>query len=108
MVMWQFATSLGVYGVYTALVGLTAGAYISLMPSVVALLVGMDNLYSGVATSWVLMSVGSLLGTPMFGLMQSNLGWTASIQFAGAATVVAALSMLAIRFKLDRRPFVKI
>ncbi|KAI7881456.1 MFS general substrate transporter [Lichtheimia hyalospora FSU 10163] len=108
MVMWQFSNSLAVYGVYCALVGLTAGAYISLMPSVVALLVGMGNLYSGVAMSWVLMSVGSLLGTPMFGLMQQKLGWTASRQFAGAATVVSALCMLAVRIMLDKRPFVKI
>lgn len=108
MALWPFSHSLPVCGIFSAAIGLSAGTYFGLIPSVLARIAGMERLYVSGAVAWMFISIGSLLGTPFVGKMQKDLGWPYAIQFAGAVELVAALCMLAIRLLLDRRLWSKI
>jgi predicted MFS family arabinose efflux permease len=109
MVIWQFATSYGIFILYCVLYGLTAGGFVSLLPVVTADIVGVENIQKGLGMAYLITVVGNLLGTPIIGSLLSAYGWTASIQFAGSMTVVASLFMLALRFVVSEgRVFAKI
>ncbi|KAI9253802.1 major facilitator superfamily domain-containing protein [Phascolomyces articulosus] len=108
MVVWQFATTYGAFVAYCVLFGLTGGAFVSLMPPVVADIVGIENIQKGVSMAYALTMFGNLLGTPVSGKLRGQFGWTAAIQFPGAMTVAAGLSALTIRFLLNRKLFAKV
>ncbi|KAI9488484.1 major facilitator superfamily domain-containing protein [Zychaea mexicana] len=108
MVVWQFATSYGAFVAYCVLFGLSGGAFVSLMPPVVADIVGIENIQKGVSFSYFLTMFGNLLGTPVSGKLQKQFGWTAAVQFPGAMTVAAGLSAVVIRFLLNRKFFAKV
>ena len=86
MVVWQFATTYGAFVAYCVLFGLTGGSFVSLMPPVVADIVGIENIQKGVSISYALTMFGNLLGTPISGKLREQFGWTAAIQFPGAMT----------------------
>ena len=86
MVVWQFATTYGAFVAYCVLFGLTGGSFVSLMPPVVADIVGIENIQKGVSISYALTMFGNLLGTPVSGKLRGQFGWTAAIQFPGAMT----------------------
>ena len=108
MVVWQFATSYGIFVLYCVLFGLTAGAFVSLLPPVVADIVGIENIQKGVGLSYFLTMFGNLIGTPVAGQLQSQFGWTAAIQFPGAMTVSAGISVLVVRLLLNPKLFAKV
>lgn len=103
MVLWQLSSTLPMYAIYCILVGFTAAMYMSLMPSIVASLVGMNYLYSGAMLSWMVAAIGGLLGTPVFMKLQASLGWTGAIQIAGASSLFATLCLIAARLWVDKR-----
>ncbi|KAI7852924.1 major facilitator superfamily domain-containing protein [Circinella umbellata] len=86
MVVWQFASTYGAFVAYCVLFGLTGGSFVSLMPPVVADIVGIENIQKGVSISYALTMFGNLLGTPVSGKLRGQFGWTAAIQFPGAMT----------------------
>ncbi|CDS13891.1 hypothetical protein LRAMOSA06064 [Lichtheimia ramosa] len=103
MVLWQLSSTLPMYAIYCILVGFTAAMYMSLMPSIVASLVGMNYLYSGAMLSWMVAAIGGLLGTPVFMKLQASLGWTGAIQIAGASSLFATLCLITARLWVDKR-----
>lgn len=103
MVLWQLSSTLPMYTVYCLLVGFSAAMYMSLMPSIVASLVGMDYLYTGAMLSWMIAAIGGLLGTPVFMKLQASIGWTGAIQLAGGSSIFATLCLVAARLWVDRR-----
>lgn len=103
MVLWQFSSNIPMYAIYCILIGFTASTYVSLMPSIVATLVGMNHLYSGAMIAWMMSAIGGLLGTPIFMKLQTTLGWTGAIQIAGASSLFATLCLIATRLWVDRR-----
>ena len=108
MVLWQLSSTLPMYTIYCILVGFTAAMYMSLMPSIVASLVGMNYLYSGAMLSWMVAAIGGLLGTPVFMKLQATLGWTISVQIAGASSIVATLCLIVVRLWVDQRIICKL
>ncbi|KAG0170499.1 hypothetical protein DFQ28_001813 [Apophysomyces sp. BC1034] len=98
MVIWQLSSSYEVYTAYAVLYGLTGGGFVSLFPVVVADIVGLANVQRGLGMCYLSTTVGTLLGTPIVGLLQQQYGWTAAIQCTGAPTVVSALVLLVLRF----------
>lgn len=127
MVIWQFSDSFGPFVAYCVLFGLTGGGFVSLLPPVIADIVGIENIQKGVSFAYMMTMFGSkykkdscmclrthivvvsdLLGTPISGQLQSNFGWTAAIQFPGAMTVAAALGALCARLLMSRKIFKKI
>lgn len=108
MVLWQVSTTYNVYVAYCVLFGLTGGGFVSLMPPVVAELVGIDNIQSGVGMAYLMTMIGNLLGTPLAGLLQGAKGWTAAIQFAGAMTVAAGIVAIVLRFIRSSKLLIRI
>ena len=108
MVLWQYSTSYGVYVVYCVLFGVTAGAFISLTPPVIATIVGMENIQKGVNMAYFLTMVGNLLGTPVSGKLLTQFGWTAAIQFPGAMTVIAAIFAIVVRLMMSPNLFARV
>ncbi|KAI7881459.1 MFS general substrate transporter [Lichtheimia hyalospora FSU 10163] len=108
MVLWKFSYTLVTYSFYCALIGLTSSLYISTVSPMAVRLLGMQHLYVGTSLAWMSTSIGVLLGTPFFGRLLAERGWSFAIQFTGAIEFAAALCMLATRFLLDQRLISKI
>ncbi|KAI9317746.1 major facilitator superfamily domain-containing protein [Dichotomocladium elegans] len=108
MIVWQFADTFNVFVVYCVLFGLTGGGFVSLLPPVIAEIVGIEKIQQGISVSYFLTMFGNLLGTPISGLLQSQFGWTAAIQFPGAMTVGAAIAMLVARLLVNPNIFKKV
>ncbi|KAI8147113.1 major facilitator superfamily domain-containing protein [Fennellomyces sp. T-0311] len=108
MTIWQFSTSYGIFVVYCALFGATAGAFTSLTPPVVADILGMEHIQMGSNLTYFLTMFGNLLGTPVSGKLLSQYGWTAAIQFPGAMTVLAGISAGVIRFLMNPKLLAKV
>ncbi|KAG0180166.1 hypothetical protein DFQ29_001144 [Apophysomyces sp. BC1021] len=108
MVLWQLSSTYPIYVVYALLNGLSGGGFVSLLPAVTAEIVGIDNIQRGLAMAYLGTAAGSLLGTPIAGLLQRWYGWTAAIQFAGAMSVAAGLVGLVLRMirsrEMDQHP----
>lgn len=108
MVIWQFSDSFGPFVAYCVLFGLTGGGFVSLLPPVIADIVGIEHIQKGVSFAYMMTMFGNLLGTPISGQLQTKFGWTAAIQFPGAMTVAAALGALGARVLMSRKVFKKI
>ncbi|KAI8145443.1 major facilitator superfamily domain-containing protein [Fennellomyces sp. T-0311] len=108
MVVWQSASSYGIFVLYCVLFGVTAGAFVSLLPPIVADIVGIEHIQKGVGLSYFLTMFGNLLGTPVSGQLKSQFGWTAAIQFPGAMTVAAGISIVVVRILLKPKLFAKV
>ncbi|KAI8089262.1 major facilitator superfamily domain-containing protein [Halteromyces radiatus] len=98
MVVWEFSTSYGPYIAYCVLYGLTGGAFVSLLPVLIADIVGVENIQRGIGMSYTMTVFGSLFGTPLIGLLLQRYGWTDAIQFCGATTVFSSLVVLYLRY----------
>jgi predicted MFS family arabinose efflux permease len=109
MLIWQFANNYAVFAVYCVLYGLTGGGFVSLLPVTTAEIVGVENIQKGLGMAFMTAVVGSLVGTPIVGLLVSSYGWTAAIQFAGGITMAAAICILTLRIILSEgKIFVKV
>ncbi|ORZ08106.1 major facilitator superfamily domain-containing protein [Absidia repens] len=109
MLLWQFADSYGMYVAYALLFGLSAGAFVSMVPAVTFDIVGIENIQYGLGMAYAATTPGTLMGTPISGLLQTHFGWTAAIQYCGALTMTASLMALALRMvKANYRIFAKV
>ncbi|KAI8338203.1 major facilitator superfamily domain-containing protein [Chlamydoabsidia padenii] len=109
MVLWQFSASYGIYVAYALLFGLSGGAFVSMIPSVTADIVGISKIQNGLGMSYLATTVGTLMGTPISGLLQTQFGWTAAIQWCGALTMSASIVALVLRMvRADYKLFVKV
>lgn len=108
MLIWQFSETYAAFVAFCVLYGLTGGGWVSLFPVITAEVVGVKNIQRGLSLCYFTTIVGTLTGTPIVGQLQATYGWTAAIQFAGAPTVAAALIMLVLRVKFEKRVFVRV
>ncbi|KAI8333843.1 major facilitator superfamily domain-containing protein [Chlamydoabsidia padenii] len=97
--LWQFSSSYGAYTVYCVFCGLTVGVFVSLLPMVIADIVGVLNIQHGIGFCYSTMVFGVLLGAPISGKLLQNYSWTVAIQFIGATTLVASLFLGWLRMK---------
>ncbi|KAI8074537.1 major facilitator superfamily domain-containing protein [Gongronella butleri] len=97
MVLWQFSHSYGVYVLFCVLYGFTSSVFVSLLPPILADVVGVENIQVGIGMSYMLTFFGSLVGPPLIGILLQQYGWTAAIQFSGAPTVASGLVILYLR-----------
>ncbi|CAO3599801.1 unnamed protein product [Absidia cylindrospora] len=65
MVLWQFSESYGVYVAYALLFGLSAGAFVSMIPAVTFDIVGIENVQCGLGMAYAGTTIGNLMGTPI-------------------------------------------
>ncbi|SAM07734.1 hypothetical protein [Absidia glauca] len=96
-VLWQFSSSYGLYIAYCVLYGLTGGAFVSLLPVVIADIVGVKNIQRGIGMCYTISLFGNLLGSPIIGKLLQTYNWTCAIQFSGATTLGAALILIYLR-----------
>ncbi|KAJ3358509.1 hypothetical protein GGF32_000351 [Allomyces javanicus] len=118
IVLWLPAgTAQGMLIAYASVFGLTAGAYIALLPSVLAQLFGAHRLPSMLGSVAVANAVGNLAGPPIAGaLVAAGKGavWSPALEYGGAIVfsgvvmAVGALIMVYLRFAmLDGRMWAK-
>ncbi|ORZ15243.1 major facilitator superfamily domain-containing protein [Absidia repens] len=98
-VVWQFSTAYDTYIAYCVLYGLTGGAFVSLLPVVIADIVGVKNIQRGIGMCYTITLFGSLLGTPIIGKLLEIYDWSSAIQFSGATTIGSGLILLYLRMK---------
>lgn len=108
MVIWQLAHNYATFAVYCVLYGLSAGGFVSLLPVTTAEIVGVENIQRGLGLAYFSTIFGSLLGSPLIGLLYSSRGWTSSIQFAGSLTIGASVFLLILRIIMSKKVFAKI
>jgi predicted MFS family arabinose efflux permease len=108
MVIWQLARNYATFAVYCVFYGLTAGGFVSLLPTTTADIVGVENIQKGLGMAYLMTVIGSLLGSPVIGLLYSSYGWTAAIQFAGSMTFVGSLFVLVLRLMISGSIFYKV
>lgn len=82
---------------FPRLYGLTGGGFVSLLPTLTADLVGIRNLSRGLGMCYMSAMWGTLLGTPLAGILSDRAGYTACIEFAGAMTITSSLIILILR-----------
>ncbi|KAI8074544.1 major facilitator superfamily domain-containing protein [Gongronella butleri] len=97
MVMWQFSTSYNVYVGFCVLYGLTSSVFVSLLPAILADIVGVRKIQQGIGMAYSIAFFGSLVGPAIAGILLQQFGWTAAIQFSGAPTVAGGLVVLYLR-----------
>ncbi|SAL99686.1 hypothetical protein [Absidia glauca] len=101
-----FSTFLSAYAI---LFGLSGGAFVSMIPSVTADIVGIANIQTGLGMSYAATTIGNLMGTPISGLLQTQYGWTAAIQWCGAITMSASVVALVLRMvRADYKLYAKV
>ncbi|CAO3631663.1 unnamed protein product [Cunninghamella blakesleeana] len=98
MVIWQFSTDINTYIAFCIVYGLMAGVFVSLLPIVIAEIVGVENIQCGIGMTYTITLFGNLLGSPLIGLLKDKYGWTIAIQFAGAPTILSGIILLYLRF----------
>ncbi|KAF9158556.1 hypothetical protein BGX21_003169 [Mortierella sp. AD011] len=107
---WMNTHDLAMATVFAIAYGTSAGGFVSLFPVVAAKVIGLETLAATVGLLFSGNFFGNLLGTPLASAIISASGgsYTWAIVFAGAAPLVGASLLLIIRFKDERRIFVKV
>ncbi|KAI8336961.1 major facilitator superfamily domain-containing protein [Chlamydoabsidia padenii] len=98
-ILWQFSSNYASYVAYCVLYGLTGGAFVSLLPVVIADIVGVQNIQRGIGMCYTITLFGNLLGTPIVGKLLQNYNWTCAIQFSGAMTIASSLIVVYLRMR---------
>lgn len=98
MVIWQFSSETNIYIGFCIVYGLVSGVFVSLLPVVIAEIVGVENIQCGIGMTYTITLFGNLLGSPLIGLLKDKYGWTVAIQFAGAPTILSGIILLYLRF----------
>ncbi|KAJ8656244.1 hypothetical protein O0I10_008038 [Lichtheimia ornata] len=107
-VIWQNASSIHIYMLYTILFGLTGGVFSGFQPVVIAEIVGVKGIQEGVGVAYFISLFGYLAGTPIAGALHIHYGWTAAIQFTGAMNMASAMAVLGTRFLFNKRLLAKV
>ncbi|KAI9306820.1 major facilitator superfamily domain-containing protein [Cunninghamella echinulata] len=102
MLIWQFSFTLNTYIGFCILYGLVSGVFVSLLPVILAEIVGVENIQRGIGMSYTITLFGSLLGAPVSGALKDTFGWTAAIQFSGAPTILSGIILLYLRMSKSR------
>ncbi|KAJ2611459.1 hypothetical protein H4S08_003154 [Coemansia sp. RSA 1365] len=89
LLVWPFATSIGVGVAMSILYGFTAGGYWTLAPLAAAKLFGIEKLASNSGTFYTVSAAGAWLGNPVGGAILSDPGH--STNFLGMSLYVGAL-----------------
>ncbi|ORY90012.1 major facilitator superfamily domain-containing protein [Syncephalastrum racemosum] len=101
--IWQYSNGYGSFTVFCVLYGLTGGGWVSLLPPLIAQIVGVKHIQRGLSLCYFVSVFGNLSGPPIIGHLQTSYGWTAAIQFTGAVTLVSSLIMLIVRFTMQQK-----
>ncbi|KAF9345695.1 hypothetical protein BGX26_002868 [Mortierella sp. AD094] len=109
-IFWMNTHGLAMATVFAVAYGTSAGGFVSLFPVVAAKVIGLETLAATVGLLFSGNFFGNLLGTPLASAIISASGgsYTWAIVFAGTAPLVGASLLLIIRFKDEKRIFVKV
>ncbi|KAI7829839.1 major facilitator superfamily domain-containing protein [Gamsiella multidivaricata] len=108
-IFWMTTTGLPMAVVFVVIYGINAGGFNSLFPVVAADVIGVEKLAAAVGLLYSGNFFGNLLGTPLASAIVTASGgrYTWTIVFAGTAPILGAALLLFIRFKHEKRIFVK-
>ncbi|KAG0326716.1 hypothetical protein BGZ99_009114 [Dissophora globulifera] len=110
LVFWMNTKGFTLAVVFVVFYGMNAGGFNSLFPVVAADIIGLEALAASVGLLYSGNFFGNLLGTPVASAIIASSGgsYTGAIVFAGVMPIVAAALLLPIRFKTEKRIFVKV
>ncbi|KAF8936935.1 major facilitator superfamily domain-containing protein [Dissophora ornata] len=109
LIFWMNTKGFAMAVIFVCVYGVNAGGFNSLFPVVAADVIGLETLAASVGLLYSGNFFGNLLGTPLASAIIAASGgsYTWAIVFAGVAPIVAASVLLFIRFKDEKRIFVK-
>ncbi|KAG0316242.1 hypothetical protein BGZ99_006997 [Dissophora globulifera] len=109
LVFWLNTKGFTLAVIFVVFYGINAGGFNSLFPVVAAQIIGVEALAASVGLLYSGSLFGNVLGTPAASAIIASAGgsYTGAIIFAGVMPIVAAGLLLPIRFKDERRIFVK-
>lgn len=111
LVIWPFATSMGVLCLFGILFGFFSGGYISLFPTVIIALFGPANLGARMGSMFTATLPGNLAGSPLAGLIvgstaqtmpdgTTHFNYTSAIMYSGFTQLAAGIIVTVLRFKV--------
>ncbi|KAG0001087.1 hypothetical protein BGZ65_003812 [Modicella reniformis] len=109
LILWTNTQGLAMAIVFVVIYGANAGGFNSLFPVVAADVIGVEKLAAAVGLLYSGNFFGNLLGTPLASaiIVASGGSYTGTMIFAGSAPILGAVLLLLIRFKDEKRIFVK-
>ncbi|KAF9189589.1 hypothetical protein BGZ50_000689 [Haplosporangium sp. Z 11] len=105
--IWSVSSNITILTVFMVFYGLFGGGFISIFPVVVAQVVGVERLAPALGILFFGNVVGNLLGAPIAtAIMKAQGGsYMGAILFAGFTPIVAAIFVLFIRFRINKKIF---
>ncbi|KAG0780579.1 hypothetical protein G6F22_009537 [Rhizopus arrhizus] len=110
LLIWAFANSYGSLMAFSAVFGLTSGAYFAQISPVTASILGMEKFPSGLSLL-LLTNVVPVFGPNIAGAIESGVNSTPYFSykmFTGVAYLVGAVFILILRLRLSRDIFAKV
>ncbi|KAF9179635.1 hypothetical protein BGZ51_006772 [Haplosporangium sp. Z 767] len=105
--VWSVSSNVTISTVFMVFYGLFGGGYISIFPVVAAEIVGVERLAPALGILFLGNVLGYLLGAPIAtAIMKAQGGsYTGAILFAGFTPIIAAIFVLFIRFRINKKVF---
>ncbi|KAH7913362.1 MFS general substrate transporter [Hygrophoropsis aurantiaca] len=110
LVFWMFSESLAAVMGFAAVYGFFSGAFISVITPCVAQISDIREIGTRIGVLYTLISLPSLFGGPIAGIMLQNEqhSYTGMIALAGASIIIGSLFILGSKLAIDRRIFARI
>ncbi|KAI8359645.1 major facilitator superfamily domain-containing protein [Mortierella sp. GBAus27b] len=107
LAIWSVSSNIVILTVFMVFYGLFGGGFISIFPVVVAQVVGVERLSAALGILYFGNAVGNLLGAPIATAIRASQGgkYTGAIVFAGLTPVLAAMFVLFVRFRINKKIF---
>ncbi|KAK3825123.1 MAG: major facilitator superfamily domain-containing protein [Benniella sp.] len=109
LILWMNTHGLAMAIIFVVVYGSNAGGFNSLFPVVAADVIGVEKLAAAVGLLYSGNFFGNLLGTPLASAIIAASGgsYTGTMVFAGSAPILGACLLLIIRFRDEKRIFVR-
>lgn len=108
--IWTFASTYGSLMAFSTIFGLTSGSYFALISPITASLLGMQKFPSGLSLLLVT-NVIPVFGSNIASAIEAGVSsapFFSYKMFSGVAYLIAAITLVILKLKLDRNPFAKV
>ncbi|KAL9544195.1 hypothetical protein MBANPS3_007744 [Mucor bainieri] len=110
LLIWTFASNYGTLMAFSTVFGLTSGSYFALISPITAYLLGMDRFPSGLSLLLVT-NVIPVFGSNIASAIEAGVSsepFFSYKMFSGVAYLVATITLVVLKLRLNRNPFAKV